>query len=330
MFHRCAHLRAPKHSDVRFVGSRVAGQQPFKPRGPIEVMTEAALEAYLHIADWPTGDAVAAMISNQAQAAAAVANVASSLARAADEAATRLGRQGRLIYAGAGTSGRIGVQDGVELGPTYGWPKERLAFLMAGGQRAFMQAVEGAEDDHAKGMEEAQGLHLTRSDVVIGLAASGSTPYTIGVIEAARVAGALTIGLANKVPAPLVQAAEIGILIETGAEVIAGSTRMKAGTAQKIALNVLSTAIMIRQGLVYEGRMVAMQISNRKLLARAIAMIVELTACQEAQAAIALEQAARNIRVAILLVKGWTLEQAKADFDHWAGNLAAMLRARQT
>lgn len=290
-------------------------------------MTEAALQAYLHIADWPTGDAVAEMIANQSQAAAAVAKVSSSLARAAEEAAARLGRHGRLVYAGAGTSGRIGVQDGVELGPTYGWPKERMVFLMAGGQTALMQAVEGAEDDHAKGLEEAQGLHLTASDVVIGLAASGSTPYTIGVIEAARAAGALTIGLANKLPAPLCQAAEIGILIETGAEVIAGSTRMKAGTAQKIALNVLSTAIMIRLGFVYEGRMVAMQISNRKLLARAIAMIVELTGCQDEQAAVALEQAGRNIRLAILLVKGWTLEQAKADLDQWAGNLAAVLQA---
>lgn len=290
-------------------------------------MTEAALKAYLHIAEWPTGDAVAEMITNQSQAAAAVAAVSAQLAHAADEAAARLGRNGRLIYAGAGTSGRIGVQDGVELGPTYGWPKERMIFLMAGGQMAFMQAVEGAEDDHAKGVEEARALKLTASDVVIGLAASGSTPYTIGVIEAAREEGALTIGLANKLPAPLCDAAEIGILIETGAEVIAGSTRMKAGTAQKIALNVLSTAIMIRLGFVYEGRMVAMQISNRKLLARAKAMIVELTGCGEEQAAVALEQAGRNIRVAILLVKGWTLDQAKADLDHWAGNLAAVLQA---
>ncbi|MEY3233454.1 MAG: hypothetical protein RL230_725 [Pseudomonadota bacterium] len=291
-------------------------------------MTETALQAYLHIADWPTGDAVAEMIANQSQAANAVAKVSASLAHAADEAAARLGRKGRLVYAGAGTSGRIGVQDGVELGPTYGWPKERMVFLMAGGQTALMHAVEGAEDDHAKGMEEVQGLHLTASDVVIGLAASGSTPYTIGVIEAARAAGALTIGLANKLPAPLCQAAEIGILIETGPEVIAGSTRMKAGTAQKIALNVLSTAIMIRLGFVYEGRMVAMQISNRKLLARAIAMIVELTGCQEEQAAIALEQAGRNIRVAILLVKGWTLDQARADLDQWAGNLSAILQSK--
>ncbi|WP_313589319.1 N-acetylmuramic acid 6-phosphate etherase [Aquidulcibacter sp.] len=291
-------------------------------------MTETALQAYLHIADWPTGDAVAEMIANQSQAADAVAKVSASLAHAADEAAARLGRKGRLVYAGAGTSGRIGVQDGVELGPTYGWPKERMVFLMAGGQTALMHAVEGAEDDHAKGMEEVQGLHLTASDVVIGLAASGSTPYTIGVIEAARAAGALTIGLANKLPAPLCQAAEIGILIETGPEVIAGSTRMKAGTAQKIALNVLSTAIMIRLGFVYEGRMVAMQISNRKLLARAIAMIVELTGCQEEQAAIALEQAGRNIRVAILLVKGWTLDQARADLDQWAGNLSAILQSK--
>lgn len=291
-------------------------------------MTETALQAYLHIADWPTGDAVAEMIANQSQAADAVAKVSASLAHAADEAAARLGRKGRLVYAGAGTSGRIGVQDGVELGPTYGWPKERMVFLMAGGQTALMHAVEGAEDDHAKGMEEVQGLHLTASDVVIGLAASGSTPYTIGVIEAARAAGALTIGLANKLPAPLCQAAEIGILIETGPEVIAGSTRMKAGTAQKIALNVLSTAIMIRLGFVYEGRMVAMQISNRKLLARAIAMIVELTGCQEEQAASALEQAGRNIRVAILLVKGWTLDQARADLDQWAGNLSAILQSK--
>ncbi|GBF59287.1 N-acetylmuramic acid 6-phosphate etherase [Candidatus Phycosocius bacilliformis] len=298
-------------------------------KGEIEPMTEIALQAYLSIAEWPTEQAVSTMIANQQEAAQAVARVAGSLAHAADSAAQRLGRAGRLIYAGAGTSGRIGVQDGVELGPTYGWPKSRLTFLMAGGEAAFMQSVEGAEDRHEAGVAEAEALGLTAADVVIGLAASGSTPYTIGVIEAARRAGALTIGLANKPPAPLIEAAEIGILIETGAEVIAGSTRMKAGTAQKIALNALSTAIMIRLGLVYEGRMVAMQISNRKLLGRARTMIMELTACSASQADAALEASGQDIRAAILLIKGWRLEQARADLDQWAGNLAAVIKARQ-
>ena len=289
-------------------------------------MTEAVQETYRDIALWPTHDAVAAMIRNQMAAAEAVMRVRDDIARAADAAADILQDRGRLIYTGAGTSGRDAVQDGVELGPTYGWPDARLAFVIAGGSKALTHSVEGAEDDQAAGQRDGQALAINRHDVIIGLAASGSTPYTIAVLETARAAGALTIGFACKGPAPLLLVADIGILMETGAEAIAGSTRMKAGTAQKIALNALSTAIMMRLGLVYEGRMVAMRISNRKLEKRARIMVAELAGVDDRAAAAALDLAERDIRTAILIARGWTLAGARSALTQSRGHLGAILQ----
>jgi N-acetylmuramic acid 6-phosphate etherase len=259
---------------------------------------------------WPTVDAVEAMLDGQIAALNAIRDATGTIAKTAEAAALRLQHGGRIIYAGAGTSGRVAVQDGVELGPTFGWPKERLGYLMAGGTAALMRSAEGAEDDADAARAEIAALHIDANDVLIGVAASGRTRYTIAAVDAAREAGALTIAIANNPGAPLLDAAEHGLLAATGAEIIAGSTRMKAGTAQKAILNMLSTAIMLRLGRVYKGLMVDMQISNDKLLERAQAMVVSITGCTEAAAAAALDQTGRNVKQAILVAMGETPQSA--------------------
>lgn len=277
---------------------------------------------------WPTAEAVAAMAGEQAAAAMAVQPQAAVIAAAAEAAAARLADEaGRLVHVGAGTSGRIAVQDGVELGPTYDWPESRWAFALAGGADALLRSVEGAEDDEAAGEDAMRQLGLGAADVIIGVAASGRTPFTVAAVRAAAAAGALTVGIANNAGAPLLAAAAHPILIETGAEPVAGSTRMKAGTAQKIALNLLSTAIMLRLGRIHAGLMVAMRPTNRKLRARAAAMVGEIAGVDPAQAEAALETAGGDIRTAVLVARGATRDAAAAALRASAGNLRVALAA---
>ena len=217
--------------------------------------TETVDPRYADLDRWPTALAVEAMLEGQMAAIAALKDQSGAIAAAADAAAARLREGGRLVYVGAGTSGRVAVQDGVELTPTYSWPDERLVFLLAGGMDALAHSAEGAEDDDAAARAEIAAADIGQNDVVIGVAASGRTPYAVAAIDAARAAGALTIGLANNPGTPLLAGAEHPILADTGSEIVAGSTRMKAGTAQKVALNLLSTAIMLRLGRVYRGLM---------------------------------------------------------------------------
>ncbi len=274
--------------------------------------TETANPNLAEIDRWPIERAVGAMLEGQQEAIVALESQTGVIARAAEAAAERLAGNGRLAYAGAGTSGRIGVQDGVELTPTFGWPEQRLAFLLAGGDAAMMRAVEGAEDDADAGQAAVGDAALGPGDVLIGIAASGRTPYTLGALQEARARGCLTISLACNADTPLLAAAEHPILLDTGSEAIAGSTRMKAGTAQKAALNVLSTAIMLRQGFVFRGLMVSMRISNAKLLTRGIAMVSEIAGVGEAEARAALERAGKDIRTAVLVALGMGLEDARA------------------
>ena len=268
-------------------------------------MSTESIDPYLQDIDrWPLDKAVAAILDGQARAVAAVAAVSDAIASAAEHAATRLDANGRIAYAGAGTSGRIGVQDGVELTPTFGWPEDRLAFFLAGGSAAMMRAVEGAEDDEAAGRAAVREAGLGQSDVLIGIAASGHTPFTIGAVREASARGVLTISVANNPGSPLLEAGDHAILLDTGAEAIAGSTRLGAGTAQKAALNALSTAIMLELGLVYRGLMVNMRISNAKLERRAVAMIERVAGIAEDEARSALALAGGDIRLAVLLALG--------------------------
>lgn len=266
--------------------------------------TEAPDPRFVEIGQWPTVDAVTAMIDGQADAIAAIRKQTKAIAVAADAAAAVLKGRGRLCYAGAGTSGRVAVQDGVELGPTFGWPAERLVYLMAGGMDALAHSAEGAEDDADAARADVSANGIGAGDVLIGVAASGRTRFTIGAVEAARSVGALTISIANNPDTPLLVAADYAICIDTGSELIAGSTRMKAGTAQKAVLNTLSTAIMLRLGRVHHGLMVDMVISNEKLMRRATGMIQTLTGCSETIAMNALELSGRDIKTAVLVAMG--------------------------
>lgn len=287
--------------------------------------TEAADPRYRDIDRWPTQIAVEAMLEAQLAAIAALKNQTAAMAAAIEAAADRLRAGGRIAYAGAGTSGRIGVQDGVELTPTFNWPFERLAFLIAGGPAALTRTQEGAEDDRAAAQAAIREEEIGQSDVLIGIAASGRTPYVIAALEAARAAGALTIGIANNADAPVLRAAEHAILADTGSEVVAGSTRMKAGTAQKVTLNLISTGIMLRLGLVHHGLMVNMQVSNAKLRQRAIRMIGTLAGVQENEAEAALDAGARDIKTAVLVARGLHPAEAAARLSASHGSLAAAL-----
>ena len=229
--------------------------------------TESVPDAARWLDALSSEDAIAVMAEDQAAAVAAVQAEGPAITAAALAAYERLAAspEGRLFYAGAGTSIRIGVQDGVELTPTFDWPEDRTGFLIAGGAAALTRSVENAEDDAIAAFSAVQAAELGPCDVLIGIAASGSTPYTTAAVTAAGERGALTIGIANNAEAPLTALSDYGITLLTGAEAVAGSTRMKAGTSQKICLNLISTLIMVRMGKVKQGMMAAMRPTNAKL-----------------------------------------------------------------
>jgi len=246
---------------------------------------------------------VDALAADQAHAAAAVRAAGADIARAVDAAAPRLRAGGRLVYVGAGTSGRLGLLDSVELNPTFSWPRERSPALLAGGERALFVAVEGAEDNRDAAVADVRGLQLGANDVVLLIAASGTTPYAIAAAGAARAAGALTVGFANNPHTPLLAACEIAVTLDTGPELISGSTRLKAGTAQKIALNTFSSAVMVRLHKVYGNLMVDLRATNAKLAQRALRLTVAATGAPEARAQAALDSSGLRVKVAIVMLK---------------------------
>ena len=287
--------------------------------------TEQFSPRYLDLDAWPTSEVVAAMYEGQLAAAAAVRGALDAIAAAVDDAVPPLRRGGRIVYVGAGTSGRIGVQDGTELPPTYGWPSDRVIFSMAGGLGALVQSVEGAEDNEDAGAQAMADAGIGADDVVIGLAASGTTPYTIGALKAAGGLGAMTIAIANNPGTPLLEVARHPILVETGPEVIAGSTRMKAGTAQKIVLNLFSTAVMVRLGRVYRGLMVHMRASNIKLKRRAERIVREIVNCSAEDATRLVEQADGDVKTAVLLGLGLNATEAAQILARHDGNLRSAI-----
>jgi N-acetylmuramic acid 6-phosphate etherase len=273
-----------------------------------------------------TEDLVRAFTEDQIEAARVADAAAPQIARAVDAAVPRIAAGGRLIYVGAGTSGRLGVLDSVELRPTFSWPAARAIALLAGGPPALFEAVEGAEDDRVQGAADLRAVGPTPNDVVILLAASGVTPYVRGAMAAAREAGALTIGVANNPDAPVTAEAEFGITIATGSEVISGSTRLKAGTAQKIVLNTLSSAIMVRLNKVHGNLMVDLTPTNAKLYRRAVALAVRATGADEDAARAVLEQCGWRVKVAIVcLAKGLTVSEAEAVLDGADGSVRGVL-----
>ena len=294
--------------------------------GPLPA-TEATSARFAEMDAWASPDILDALLEGQMAAVAAVRPVLTALADAADAAAERLRDGGRLAYAGAGTSGRIAVQDGAELTPTFAWPRDRLVFLMAGGDSALIEAVENAEDRDDLARRDVARTGLGPPDVMLALAASGATPYTLACLQAARAAGALTIAIAHSLGAPLLAAAHHPVLIETGAEPIAGSTRMKAGTAQKVALNLFSTALMVRLGRVYRGQMVDMAARNAKLRARAVRMLQTLSGCTPDAATAALAQTDGTVKTAMLILRGLSRVDAEALLAQHHGQLRPALDA---
>ncbi|HRY27229.1 MAG: N-acetylmuramic acid 6-phosphate etherase [Geminicoccaceae bacterium] len=284
--------------------------------------TERRLERYRAADRWPTEEALAAMLDNQMGAFAAVRQALPALAQAVRAAAERLRNDaGRLVYVGAGASGRLAVQDGVELYPTFDWPHDRLIYIVAGGEAALVQSREGAEDDAEAGAGAIREHAIGPADVVLGIAASGTTAFTRAAIRTARERGALTIGMANNPAAPLLNEAEHALLLATGPEFLAGSTRMTAGTAQKLALNLFSTQTMTELGRVYDGLMVNVVASNAKLVERGRRMVEAITGCDEATASEAHSAAGHDVKLAVLLVDGMTLEAARRCLARAKGDL---------
>jgi N-acetylmuramic acid 6-phosphate etherase len=278
--------------------------------------TEGVGAGYSEIETLAPEVALRVMLESQVAAVGAVGPALPALAAAAVAVAERLRDGGRLAYAGAGTSGRIAIQDGAELPPTFGFPRERLVMLMAGGEAALVRAVEGAEDDGSG----ADAAGLGPGDVLVGVAASGATPYTAGCLRVARAAGALTVGVANSAGA-LLEAAAYPVLLATGAEVIAGSTRLGAGTAQKVALNLFSTLVMMRLGRVYRGQMVEMLGTNDKLRRRAVRMVAGLAGVGPEAAGVALDAAGGRVKVALLVLRGFSVVAAEAALAAAGGDM---------
>ncbi len=287
--------------------------------------TEEISARYRDLDSWSSAEMVAALYESQLAAAAAVRPALAAIAAAVEDAVPSLRRGGRIVYVGAGTSGRIGVQDGSELPPTFDWPSERVVFAMAGGFGALVKSAENAEDDEETGARAMKEAKIGADDVVIGIAASGTTPYTIGALRAASAAGAITIALSGNANVPLLDVAHHRILVETGAEVIAGSTRMKAGTAHKIVLNLFSTAVMVRLGRVYRGLMVDMRARNAKLRRRAETIVAAILGCSGPQAVELLDQADGDVKMAVLLGFGAKPGHASEILKRHEGNLRAAI-----
>jgi N-acetylmuramic acid 6-phosphate etherase len=243
------------------------------------------------------------MNREDANVAAAVGRESAAIARAIDTIVEAIRNGGRLFYVGAGTSGRMGVLDAAECPPTFGTSPKLVQALIAGGRRAITRAVEGAEDSTANGERDLRSRKLTRRDVVVGIAASGTTPYVVGALKYARKLGAATVALTSNLRVPVGRIAKIVIAPEVGPEVLTGSTRLKAGTSQKMVLNMLSTGAMVRLGHAYENLMIDMMLTNEKLADRALRILAEASGKSVSAAEQALRAARHDMRVGLVMLK---------------------------
>ncbi|MCK6264876.1 N-acetylmuramic acid 6-phosphate etherase [Vibrio sp. ZSDE26] len=244
------------------------------------------------------------------------------IAKAVDAITSAFKRQGRLIYMGAGTSGRLGVLDASECPPTFGVSDQMVIGLIAGGAEAILKAKEGAEDSLTLGVDDLKNINFTHQDVVVGIAASGRTPYVIGALEYANDIGATTVALSCNPSSPIAEIAQIAISPVVGPEALTGSTRLKSGTAQKLILNMLTTASMIRLGKSYQNLMVDVKATNKKLVARAARIVTQATDCDVSIATQTLEQTKYDVKLAILMIlTGLSLEEAKQQLNNQDGFL---------
>jgi len=288
--------------------------------------TELASVRYKGLDCWGNDDVLTAIWEGQVRALSGVAGAVPALGEAAVAIVRSLGDdRSRLAYAGAGSSGLLAMQDAAELTPTFGWPTERLVFLMAGGDAARLSPSATGEDDVAAAERDVADAEIAATDVVIAVAASGTTPYTVRLVEAAGQRGALTVGLANNPDTPLLECADHPVLLSSGPEVIAGSTRLGAGTAQKAALGMLSTLVMTRLGHVMDGHMVSVVAGNDKLRERAVRMVGDIAAVSAETAAAAVDTCDGDVKQAALVASGLTRDAARAALDHADGNLRLAL-----
>ncbi|MBR2047637.1 MAG: N-acetylmuramic acid 6-phosphate etherase [Oscillospiraceae bacterium] len=291
-----------------------------------KIATEQRNPNTMNIDTLSTLDMVKLINQEDHRVAEAVAEVTDKIAQAIDVIADRLAKGGRLIYCGAGTSGRLGILDAVECPPTYSTEPEMVQALMAGGYPAIFKAVEGAEDSKELGIQDMKNISFAAGDVLVGIAASGRTPYVLGCMEYAKELGAPTVSVTCCPGSVLDSFADIGIAPCPGPEVITGSTRMKSGTAQKMVLNMLSTGSMIKLGKVYGNLMVDVKPSNEKLIRRCVTIVCNATGCDDAAATAALEACGYRPKTAIIMVLcGVGAEEAVAMLDKADGRVAKVL-----
>jgi len=288
--------------------------------------TETPSHAHTQLDEYGVSQLVDALVGDQIDAIEAVHGARGQIAQAVEAALPRIEAGGRLIYVGAGTSGRLALLDSVELYPTFSWPKDRAIAVMAGGKAAVYQAIEGAEDNREQGATDIAAVKPGARDVVLLLAASGTTPYVLAAAQKARDLGALTVGIANNPGSPLLTVAEIGITLDTGPELISGSTRLKAGTAQKIALNTFSSALMVKLNKVYGNLMVDLKATNAKLVQRAVRLTMLATGADEALVRGTLKLCDHHVKVAIVaLARNIDVAQARARLDAAKGSVRTAL-----
>lgn len=289
---------------------------------------EDAAARYQGLDTWPTGEILGALWASQARAIAACEPALPALQRAVDAAIERLASPatGRLIYAGAGSSGMIAALDALDLGPTFDWPAERTMVFIAGGLDLQRGPDPAAEDDAAGGRDRARAAGLTAGDVVLGISASGGSAYTIAVIDEARQRGAMTVAVTGRADSALARAADHAVVTATGAEVIAGSTRLAAGTAQKLVLNLFSTAVMVGLGLVFDDLMIAVRPANAKLRQRQTAIVASIAGVDAARAADALARHG-DVKRAVLGLSGLADGELEAALAGAGGNLRRALGA---
>jgi N-acetylmuramic acid 6-phosphate etherase len=289
--------------------------------------TESIDPRYRALDAWSDETLLDALWEGQARAVAAVRPALPAIAAAASAMAARLGEEGRIVYAGAGSAGRQAALDGMELGATFSWPAERVAFMLAEGTTLDPAARGGDEDETATAESAARTLALRPADVVVAVAASGTTPFTLAAAEAARRSGALVVAIANNAGTPLLDAANHAILLDSGPEVIAGSTRLGAGTAQKAALGLLSSLVMTRLGHVHDGLMVSMRSDCAKLRRRAATIVAEIAGCGFSEAQSALAASGDRIKPAVLRAMGAEEGDAERLLGAAGGNLRVALKA---
>ncbi len=292
------------------------------------IPTEQRNAASVHIDTLSTQEMVRLINREDQKVALAVEKEIEHIAAAVDLIYGRMREGGRLIYCGAGTSGRLGVLDAAECPPTYSTDPGLVMGLMAGGEHAMFRAAEGVEDDPAVGRDDLKKIAFGPKDVLVGIAASGRTPYVLGAMEYAKSFGASTVAVTCSPGSAVASAADISIAPEPGPEVITGSTRMKSGTAQKMVLNMLSTCTMIRMGKVYGNLMVDVKPSNKKLVQRCISIVCSATDCSEETASAALDRCGSNAKVAIVMILcGCDAKEAAQRLEESDGRIADVLRA---